>query len=41
MPIQDFYLFQIVQDEDGNFVRKTVDKVFTDHKDIYSEECKI
>jgi branched-chain amino acid transport system substrate-binding protein len=40
-PIENFYLFKIGKDADGNYVRKIVRTVFTDHKDAYYEECKM
>ncbi|MFI4987974.1 MAG: ABC transporter substrate-binding protein [Alphaproteobacteria bacterium] len=40
-PIENFYLFRIAKDADGNFVRKLEKTVFTDHKDAYYEECKM
>ncbi|MFI4988015.1 MAG: ABC transporter substrate-binding protein [Alphaproteobacteria bacterium] len=40
-PIENFYLFKIGKDADGNFVRKIEKTVFTDHKDAYYEECKM
>lgn len=38
-PIQDFYLFQIVKDKDGNLVRKTVQTIFKGHSDSYVQDC--
>lgn len=38
-PIQDFYLFQIVKDKDGNLVRKTVQTIFKGHTDSYVQDC--
>jgi branched-chain amino acid transport system substrate-binding protein len=40
-PIENFYLFKIGKDADGNHVRKIVRTIFTDHKDAYYEECKM
>ncbi len=40
-PIENFYLFKIGKDAQGNYVRKIVKTVFTDHKDAYYEECKM
>jgi len=40
-PIENFYLFKIVKDAEGNHVRKLESTVFTDHKDAYYEECKM
>ncbi len=39
-PIENFYLFTIAKDADGNFYRKVDKVVFPDHKDAYYEECK-
>jgi len=38
-PIENFYLLKIVQDADGQFVRKIQSTIFTDHKDAYYTEC--
>ncbi|HTV26678.1 MAG TPA: ABC transporter substrate-binding protein [Xanthobacteraceae bacterium] len=38
-PIENFYLFKIVKDGDGNYVRKTEAVIFHDHKDAYYNEC--
>ncbi len=38
-PIQNFYLFQVVKDGQGNLVRKTVATVFQAHKDHYYDQC--
>ncbi len=38
-PIQNFYVFQITKDENGNLVRKTVKTVFEHHKDNYYNDC--
>ncbi len=40
-PIENFYLFKIVKDAEGNHVRKLESTVFTNHKDAYYEECKM
>jgi branched-chain amino acid transport system substrate-binding protein len=39
IPIDNFYLFKIVKDGDGNYVRKTEAVIFRDHKDAYYHEC--
>jgi branched-chain amino acid transport system substrate-binding protein len=39
IPIENFYLFKIVKDGDGNYVRKTEAVIFHDHKDAYYNEC--
>ncbi|HYB09214.1 MAG TPA: ABC transporter substrate-binding protein [Alphaproteobacteria bacterium] len=41
IPIENFYLFKIGKDPDGNLVRKIESVVFTDHKDSYYQECKM
>ncbi len=38
-PIENFYLLKIVQDSDGQFVRKIQSTIFTNHKDSYYTEC--
>jgi branched-chain amino acid transport system substrate-binding protein len=38
-PIENFYLLKIVQDADGQYVRKIQSTIFTDHKDAYYAEC--
>jgi len=40
-PIQDFYLLQVVQAEDGTFTTKTLSKVATDDVDSYAQDCKM
>ena len=40
-PIENFYLFKIAKDAEGNHVRKLESTVFTNHKDAYYEECKM
>jgi branched-chain amino acid transport system substrate-binding protein len=41
IPIENFYLFKIVKDADGNYVRKIQSVVFSEHKDAYYKECKM
>lgn len=38
-PIQDYYLRQVVRDEEGNLVNTTVGTIFEDHADAYAGEC--
>jgi branched-chain amino acid transport system substrate-binding protein len=38
-PIENFYLLKIVQDADGQWVRKIQSTIFTGHKDAYDGEC--
>ena len=40
IPIENFYLFKIVKDADGSYIRKIDRVVFSEHKDAYYEECK-
>lgn len=40
VPVQDFYVFEVVKDAQGNATLKTVDKVLKDSKDAYYKECK-
>lgn len=39
MPIQNFYLREVVADADGNWTTKVVSTVYTDHQDPYAAEC--
>jgi branched-chain amino acid transport system substrate-binding protein len=41
LPIQDFYLREVIVDEDGNWTTKVVQTVFEDHQDIYAEQCNM
>ncbi|WP_240453781.1 ABC transporter substrate-binding protein [Chachezhania antarctica] len=41
MPIQDFYLREVVADDDGKWTTKVVSTVFEDHQDSYAAECKL
>jgi branched-chain amino acid transport system substrate-binding protein len=38
-PIQDLYIREVVQTEDGTFTNKTLEKVFSNHVDAYAESC--
>ena len=40
-PIQNFYLREVVEDEDGNWTTRTVETVYTAHQDTYASECKM
>ena len=40
-PIQNYYLRQVVKDDKGRFVNKTVGTVFTDHQDAYVSACNM
>ena len=39
LPIQNFYLREVVEDEDGNWTTRIVETVYTDHQDTYAKEC--
>lgn len=41
IPIENFYLFKVAKDLDGNYVRKIESVVFSEHKDAYYQECKM
>lgn len=41
MPIQDFFLREVVVDDDGVWTTKVVQTVFDDHQDIYADQCKM
>jgi branched-chain amino acid transport system substrate-binding protein len=41
MPIQNFYLREVVTDADGNWTTKMVKTVFENHQDPYAAECKL
>lgn len=41
MPVQNFYLREVVADADGTWTTKVVDTVYTDHVDPYAGECKM
>jgi branched-chain amino acid transport system substrate-binding protein len=38
-PIQDYYLRQVVLNEDGEVVNETVGTIFEDHTDAYAVDC--
>ena len=40
MPIQNFYLRQVVEDSDGNWTTTVVDTVLENHQDPYVADCK-
>jgi branched-chain amino acid transport system substrate-binding protein len=40
-PIENFYLFTVTKDANGNFYRKVDKTVFADHKDAYFQDCKM
>lgn len=41
MPIQDFYLREVVADADGTWTTQVVETVYTDHVDPYVGDCKM
>ncbi len=40
-PVQDIYIREVVKDADGNYTNKTLEAVFTDHSNVYVEQCKL
>lgn len=38
-PVQDLYIREVIQTEDGTFTNRTVQKVFTNHVDAYAAQC--
>jgi branched-chain amino acid transport system substrate-binding protein len=40
-PIQNLYIREVVKDEAGNFTNKTTATVFTDHSNVYVEQCDL
>ena len=40
MPIQNFYLREVVADADGKWTTKVVDTVYENHQDPYAAECE-
>ena len=41
MPIQAFYLREVVEDADGNWTTKIVQTVYEAHQDTYASECSL
>ena len=41
MPVQNFYLREVVEDADGNWTTKVVETVYTDHVDSFAAECSM
>jgi branched-chain amino acid transport system substrate-binding protein len=41
MPIQNFYLRQVVQDAEGRWTSKIIDTVYQNHQDPYASQCKM
>ena len=40
-PIQDLYIREVVKDSRGNYTNKTLETVFTDHANVYVDQCKM
>ena len=40
-PVQDLYIREVVKAPDGTYTNKTLKAVFTDHSNVYVEECKM
>ncbi|MGB5986368.1 MAG: ABC transporter substrate-binding protein [Desulfobacterales bacterium] len=40
-PVQDLYIREVVQAADGSFTNKTLETVFSDHGNAYSDQCKM
>ncbi|MEO1066401.1 MAG: ABC transporter substrate-binding protein [Pseudomonadota bacterium] len=41
MPVQNFYLREVIKDGDGNWTTKVVKTVFENHQDPYAGDCKL
>ena len=41
MPIQNFYLREVVEDDQGRWTTKIVSTVLTNHQDPYAKDCKM
>jgi len=41
MPVQNFYLREVVKDSDGTWTTKVVKTVFENHQDTYASECSL
>ena len=41
MPIQNFYLTEVVTGEDGNWTTKIVDTIYTAHQDPHAKDCAL
>ena len=40
-PIQNIYIREVVKADDGSYTNKTIKTVFTDHGNVYVEQCKM
>ncbi len=41
MPVQNFYLREVVEDDQGRWTTKIVSTVLTNHQDPYAKDCKM
>jgi len=41
MPIQNFYLREVVEDSAGRWTTKIVSTVYKNHQDPYASQCKM
>lgn len=41
MPIQNFYLTEVVVGDDGNWTTKIVDTIYTNHQDPHAKDCPL
>ena len=40
-PVQDIYIREVVKGADGHYTNRTLKAVFTDHSNVYVEQCKM
>ena len=40
-PVQDLYIREVVKTSDGSYTNKTIKAVFSDHSNVYVEQCKM
>ena len=40
-PIQTIYMREVVKDEKGRIVNRTIGTAFEDHQDAYAAQCKL
>ena len=41
MPVQNFYLREVVADDEGRWTTKIVSTVYKNHQDPYASQCKL
>jgi branched-chain amino acid transport system substrate-binding protein len=41
MPIQNFYLTEVIVGDDGNWTTKIVDTIYTNHQDPHAKDCPL